>query len=579
MYETTLRNLKRNIQEHIDQLKFEDHCEIYEFDKEGDKEDFNLRFNDPYLKTFLKYDRSKDFFRDIDRQIIFVSNLVLFLFGPRGEGKSEILQKLMKYWLRRFKELKKKHVNKHGLINYIGFSDAQMLSIVRFMEEGAIAGRDESPLTSGEETATDKKNIQNIISQTRGLQTSLILVHPEPLKVSGVDYYIETVGKDRATKTTRCIWYDRRMREMGIIYLKLHNDQEFRNQYEEKKDLNMKTLLHRGGGSWGGYNKEQFLRDLINLYEFCKECNASSLADVKTMLINYNLQLDPENKEEAKKIIGGSNNYITNIVKNVLWGIKGNLKPLFKGFREYLEQVEQPEINEGLNKIEKEKMLSEIQIEVQDEAKENEFSLFLTQYYYKTLPKMVKVNQKNSVGKDTILEVLDLWANRTGIRNISFDVNVHQGIVNDVLILFKDGKRHQNTILDDWRLYKMYEYWCGYKYNLKIISGYNKPDWILEVNSKNIPGECKLYDNIKNSIRIHKGKKLHSYKQFNEDLHYIPVLVRNVKWGNYDLLFKVPVNDDPYFTFVNDPENIIEIMAPNQFEDIVKKKGFSYEEV
>ncbi len=72
---------------------------------------------------------------------------------------------------------------------------------------------------------------------------------------------------------------------------------------------------------------------------------------------------------------------------------------------------------------------------------------------------------------------------------------------------------------------------------------------------------------------------MHSYKQFNEDLHYIPVLVRNVKWGNHDLLFKVSVNDDPYFTFVNDPENIIEIMASNQFEDIVKKKGFSYEEV
>ena len=97
-YETTLSGLKRNIKEYEDQLEFEDFCEIYEFDKEGDKEDFNLRFNDPYLKTFLTYDRSKDFFHDIDRQIILISNLIFFLFGPRGEGKSEILQRLMKYW-------------------------------------------------------------------------------------------------------------------------------------------------------------------------------------------------------------------------------------------------------------------------------------------------------------------------------------------------------------------------------------------------------------------------------------------------------------------------------------------------
>ncbi len=192
---------------------------------------------------------------------------------------------------------------------------------------------------------------------------------------------------------------------------------------------------------------------------------------------------------------------------------------------------------------------------------------------------MIKVNKKNSIKKEIILEILESWANRTGIRNISFDIKVHQGIVNDVLILFKEGKRHQNTILDDWRLYKMYEYWCGYKYHLRIISGYNKPDWILEIISKNIPGECKLYDDIKNSIRVHKGSKLHSYKQFQKDLYYIPVFVRNVKWGNQNFLFKVPVNDDPYFTFVNDPEYIIESMDPNQFEDIVKETGFSYEEV
>ena len=82
-----LKHYIKKIEEEIKGQEFEDFCEEFQFDKVGDKEDFNLRFNDPYLKQLLKYDRTRDFFGDTDRQIVLVSNLVLFIFGPRGREK------------------------------------------------------------------------------------------------------------------------------------------------------------------------------------------------------------------------------------------------------------------------------------------------------------------------------------------------------------------------------------------------------------------------------------------------------------------------------------------------------------
>lgn len=607
MWDTKIKNLRNAIERSEKELEFEDLCEVYEFDKIGDKERFNSTFNDPYLKRLLKIDRTRDFFNDIDRQIRRQSNDVFMIYGPKGMGKSNILMKLMKYWQKRYNEIKRKKVNKFGLIKYVGFSDSQFRSIIRIVKEGDILGRDESPIASGSGIRTDANALQNFINQTREYQTSSIFVNPRKVEnISGIDYYMEVAGKKGVyfcencgveylnrmicpsckietyvvynKSETRCIWYDREGFIIGAIYLPLHTDQKFRTEYHEKKISNLKSTVIHGGEVHSQYNKKQYIDDLIKLYDFCIECEANSLADVKTHLINYNLSFDPF--KEPEKLVVGNIDYINNVVRNVFNAIKGNIRgnPL----KEYIDSKQGDDYREEtyLNDQEREKILSQIRTEVQDEAKENEFSMFLTQYYYKLLPKMVKVNQKNSIEKDTILEILDLWASRTGIRDISHSVKVHQGIVNDILILFKEGKRDNNTILDDWRLYKMYEYWCAHKFNLKIISGHRKPDWTIKIDQNSIiPGECKLFDNVKNSIRIHKEQKLHSYKHFQEDLNYIPVLVRNVKWGNYDFLFKVPINDDPYFTFIKDSDQMIETLDLNLFKDIVKKKGFSYEGV
>ena len=348
-FDTKLKKLKKLNEIYEFNSKNKDYCEVYEFDKIGDKENFNKKFNKPELRPYLFKDRTKDFFQDIDRQIELISNDVIMIFGPKGMGKSEVLQKIIKYWKRKFKEIKGIEVNKHSLINYIGFSDSQMTSIARIMDRGDICGRDEDPNESGRGSKIDTGNFQNIINQTRELQTSFIFTHPEILKISGVDYFLEVAGKYRDTRTTRCVWYDRRGEILGMVNIELHEDDEFREAYGAKKKLNMENLLIYGGGSYSHYNKKKFIEDLIKLYEFCEECGANRFADVKTHLTNYNLQIDP--KKEPDKLIVGSIDYTNDVIRNVVNALKGNLRgnPL----KEYIENQEESGEDDSSNIVTK----------------------------------------------------------------------------------------------------------------------------------------------------------------------------------------------------------------------------------
>jgi len=373
-YEKRKGLYEKMIKMELEKLELSDYCTEYQFDKIGDAEFFNDRFNDPYMKSYLKWDRTRDFFQDIDRQIYLQSNEVLMVYGPKGMGKSEVLMFLMKYWQERYYEIKQKTVNKKGLLNYVGFSDSQLRSIIRIMTAGDILGRDESPLSSGTGARTDTNALQNFVNQTRELQTSSIFVNPVEIQnISGIDYYLEVAGKRgvyycencqveyinkkscpechgptqiiHAKSYTRIIWYDRRSILMGFIYIPLHEDEAFREAYHQKKVSNMKSTMIHGGGVHSYYDKKSFTKDLINLYEFCVECEASSLADVKTHLTNYNLQFDP--LEDADLLIGGSVEYINDVVRNVTNAIKGNLhgNPL----KEYLNREREQEEGELLS--------------------------------------------------------------------------------------------------------------------------------------------------------------------------------------------------------------------------------------
>jgi hypothetical protein len=253
----------------------------------------------------------------------------------------------MKYWKKSFERLKGKKVNPDGLLNYITFSDSQLGSIFLKIKDGYICGRDENSDQEGSGTTTDKKRLRNIAKQTRAAQTSLIFASAEDriedIKVPGVDYYLEVCGKNKETRTTRCIWYDRRGIPMGFIYITLHDDEEFRKEYNKRKNENIAGLLGAGGQKLSMPDKQRMLKHCVNLFEFCYDKEVQYLTDVETQLNNYNMQFN--SVSEADKLIGGPNYYMDNVKKNVLWGLTGELDKVFETFREYILNREEERQN------------------------------------------------------------------------------------------------------------------------------------------------------------------------------------------------------------------------------------------
>jgi len=306
------------IKEELEKIKVEDFCKEYQFDKIGDREYFNDRFNDPYLKPYLFYDRTPEFFREIIETIKIGANIIIFIYGPRNMGKSEIAQSILLFWKEMFRRIRGKEVNsQYPLIDYVGFSDAEMGNIFRKMKEGDMAIRDETPNQSGAGASTDAKNLENICNITREFQVSFCFCNPKPIKEEGVDYYLEVAGKNKENRTIRCIWYDRRHIIMGTVYFSLHDDEDFRKQYSHKKRKNIRKTLAFGGGTYHLEDQERLLKDCINLFHYCLSRGVTSKTKIKTQLNNYNMQFDPGRREDADKMIVGTKEYIETVIDNV----------------------------------------------------------------------------------------------------------------------------------------------------------------------------------------------------------------------------------------------------------------------
>lgn len=326
--------------------EYKDHCTIYKFDLKGDKIDFNDRFNDGYMAEYLEVDFTSDLLEDIEYIIEIDSNIIFMVFGPRNMAKSEVIQFIAMYYRSKFEELDK------TIKVHMCFDDNKLEKIFGEMHLGDFGIRDESPKGKGPLSNAVKDHLYNVCNITRGFQVSFGFCNPQPLKATGVDYYLEVAGKLIAYKcvecgeivfnlekkqrkicsncgskvkidlencSNRCLVYNRKFELIGCAYFPLHGDTEFREEYRKLKHANIiRTLKRRNTSSLDG---EKIMKMSAMLADWCKVAlvhrKKITLNAIKTQIPIINETLDDDDKilgigEEIKAIVENALNIIKN---------------------------------------------------------------------------------------------------------------------------------------------------------------------------------------------------------------------------------------------------------------------------
>ena len=534
IFNTKLKKLTKLNEIKESEGRFQDFCSQFKFDLSADNEEFNERFNYGTNWKILLIDKTASFFADIGYAIKIVSNIIIFIYGPRNMSKSEVAQRIMMEYQDMFYYYKKREVDK-----YYGFSDGEMAKIFPQMKEGEIATRDESPNNSGEGTNTIKKNLENICNITRGYQVSFIFINPYPIKQEGIDYYLEVAGKDLENRLTRCLLYDRRHILRGVVYIKLHDDEDYRKEYKRRKKANIKRIMANAGGTYVGVDIDKLERDAIKLYEFCYKRNATTKINIETYLANYNKQF--KERESNKKILG-TNSYIRKLIQNVFNALNGMSSIL----DEYLENKDLEELAEEVDELSHKK-----QIEKQSHEIDFHETLSFPDFCYRNIPdeKVARIGMSLARG-DSLRTINDNYndLNYNYIRETS-------------TLLRTEGY--------EYRLGYLFEKWFGLTLGIPIdqlddyVAGVEHvPDliWNGEIYSLKF-----RYNSLSNTLKFSQSNTLEhnfnqEYKEAKRQGKTYKAVILNPKWGP-DLVIQ---DIDP----IKDPD-IIKIKKPTYRKRLV----------
>jgi hypothetical protein len=343
-----------------------DFCKNYRLEDAIKEKTFNLKYNsDKYIHVFRKdRDYTDIFSKSRETRIKNQSNIILIIHGEPHSGKSEVGQSISFDIKLDFK----KYVKIDSKI-YIGFSTVEFNTILRDIEIGDVLIRDESPKASGSGSRTIKNNLNNIIEMVRANQNCFIFISPKRVESNVVTYYLEMAGKksiydcpecgekyvnkDRSALTCdkckaklelnykesscRCILYDPSYMDgkipIGRIFIYLHEEHEFRKEYEKKKKYNIKGTLKQGGMVSAELDRKRYRNDLLELIEQCKRTKARTLTTIRSQIQIYNQRFDPI--EEIEKMIKGDTNYVNTLITSAFLYITGKSK-----LKELLPEIE-----------------------------------------------------------------------------------------------------------------------------------------------------------------------------------------------------------------------------------------------
>jgi len=207
-----------------------------------------------------------------------------------------------------------------------------------------------------------------------------------------------------------------------------------------------------------------------------------------------------------------------------------------------------------------------------DNFDESGFIPFMEKMYIENLPERVILNHKTTFDREKIIEILKSWASGLGIREINIPIgngkNISQLVVNDILKLYKDGKRKSASIPNNLRLYNIYEIWIQKNTKASFRDGsIGKPDLYYDLDGKKYPAECKLWDDKQKCIAMDKRDKLKPSVDYcvKNGISHFPLFWRNVKWGDTDYLFDIPVEEAHVINLEALKENILHTFTPELF--------------
>lgn len=230
-------NLYRSIKNRQrDRVK--DCCEEYKFIKRAQTTSFNNKMNAlriTHLVLDEKYNQFDLLMHDITVPVKYSAPVIIGIVGYPRAGKSEGAQLL---WFI-IKQANKIYKNRDVEL-FLSWTQPEFLLKLnpKILKKGDVLWNDERPRTMGKGASKETWKTDNVMHSIAKRENGFIFVTPKikNIKIDICDLYLETAGQNRKTKTNRFMILDDERRYFGHVYLKLHEEHEFREWYEKEKD-------------------------------------------------------------------------------------------------------------------------------------------------------------------------------------------------------------------------------------------------------------------------------------------------------------------------------------------------------
>lgn len=244
-------NLKNN-----QQNGFVDCCKEFKFNLEIETKDFNDTMNTLGLVNILTYDGNPKekgdygynltdmFGRDVVNFVKIGTNMILGIIGNVGSGKSELAMLISLLCMKANRNYRKREVKHH-----LCWKMKDVSNVFPILKKGDVVMKDEMPKTTRKGSRTQEWEVNNVLRVIRAFQNTFIFVDPLDIKVDICNLYFESAGMDKKNRENRFLVLNKYRRYIGHIYVKLHEDEEFRNNYLKEKDKFIQRSLKRKGFS------------------------------------------------------------------------------------------------------------------------------------------------------------------------------------------------------------------------------------------------------------------------------------------------------------------------------------------